>query len=278
MTTMEERARILCVDDEKNVLRAIERLFVDESYEILAATSGEEGLETLSRLSPIPVVISDYRMPAMNGVDFLREVRKRWPDTVRIVLSGYADTAAVVEAINEGQIYKFIPKPWNDDELRVTIANALDRYYLYRKNVQLTEELKRTNEQISALNESLERLVEERVSELLMRNNMLECARDVLDALPVAVLGTDEDGAVILCNGRALELFLGDKGTVLGMDRRDCLPSYLNQVIEKILTKKKFSGHLSIGSRTAIARGVTMVYPDGQEGVVLVFDWERRRG
>ena len=113
--TMEERARILCVDDEPNVLRALERMFLDEEYEILTAPSALEGLQALERIQPVQIVVSDYRMPAMNGVDFLREVCRRWPDTVRIVLSGYADTAAVVAAINDGEIYKFIPKPWNDD-------------------------------------------------------------------------------------------------------------------------------------------------------------------
>ncbi len=73
-------------------------------------------------------------MPNMNGVEFLREVRTRWPDTVRIVLSGYADTASIVSAINEGEIYRFIPKPWNDDDLKVTIANAIERYHLLKKN------------------------------------------------------------------------------------------------------------------------------------------------
>src|SRR5664279_3494055 len=126
---MEEQIRILLVDDEKNVLKALERTFLDEEYEILKASSGIDGLSILESVSPVQVVISDYRMPEMNGVDFLREVCKKWPDTVRIVLSGYADTASIVSAINEGEIYKFISKPWNDDELKVAIANALERYY-----------------------------------------------------------------------------------------------------------------------------------------------------
>src|SRR6266536_904479 len=109
---MDEQIRILFVDDEKNVLRSLERTFLDEDYEILTATTGAEGLAVLQNNSPVQVVISDYRMPEMNGVDFLRKVCNQWPETVRIVPSGYADTASIVSAINEGQIYKFIPKPW----------------------------------------------------------------------------------------------------------------------------------------------------------------------
>ena len=128
---MTENVTILCVDDEANVLKSLKRLFLDEDYEILTAESGSEGLVLLEqRQQPVQVVISDYRMPEMDGVAFFKEVHDRWPDTVRIVLSGYADTAAVVAAINEGQVYRFIPKPWNDDELKVTIAKAVDLYFL----------------------------------------------------------------------------------------------------------------------------------------------------
>ena len=117
---MGEPTRILCVDDEQNVLRSLTRLFLDDPYEILTAASGAEGLLILDQTGTVPVVISDYRMPGMNGVEFLSEVRKWWPETVRIVLSGYADTGAIVSAINEGQIYRFVAKPWNEDELQVT--------------------------------------------------------------------------------------------------------------------------------------------------------------
>jgi len=155
---MDEQIRILLVDDEINVLRALKRTFLDEEYEVLTAPSGSEGLSILRDVSPVQVVVSDYRMPQMNGVDFLREVRRRWPDTVRIVLSGYADTAVVISAINEGEIYKFIAKPWNDDELRIAIINALERYSLNKKNIELTEALSAKIEELKQANATLERL------------------------------------------------------------------------------------------------------------------------
>jgi len=161
-----EKTLILCVDDERNVLRSLERIFLDDDYEILTASSAEEGLRILEDNGPFQVVISDYRMPAMDGVEFLKEVYRRWPDTVRIVLSGYADTAAIVSAINEGRIYKFIPKPWNDNELRVTVANALERYALQKRNRELLAELSRANDE-------LEQKVKQRTSELELRNHAL---------------------------------------------------------------------------------------------------------
>jgi two-component system NtrC family sensor kinase len=106
---MEEEIKILCVDDEPNVFNSVRRLFLDSGYTILAANSARDGLGILED-GDIQIVISDYRMPNINGVEFLRGVCIRWPDTVRIALSGYADTASIVSAINEGEIYRFIPK------------------------------------------------------------------------------------------------------------------------------------------------------------------------
>ncbi|NVN91022.1 MAG: response regulator [Desulfuromonadales bacterium] len=123
-----EPVRILLVDDERNVLRSLERLLLEEEYEIITASSGQEALDVLEHTGPFQLVVSDYRMPAMNGVEFLSEVCRRWPDTERMILSGYADTASIVAAISEGQIYKFIAKPWNDNDLLCIIREALDRY------------------------------------------------------------------------------------------------------------------------------------------------------
>ena len=106
----------------------------------------------------------------MNGVEFLKEVFKQHPESIRIVLSGYADTAAVVAAINEGKIYKFIPKPWNDDELRVTVAKALETFAIHRRNLQLAEELRLKNAELIELNANLEQLVGERTAELRQQN------------------------------------------------------------------------------------------------------------
>lgn len=222
-----EKITILCVDDEKNVLRSLERIFLDDDYEILTATSGEEGLGILESHGPCQVVISDYRMPAMDGVAFLRAVYERWPDTVRIVLSGYADAGAIVAAINDGHIYKFIPKPWNDDELRVTIGNALERHFLQKRNRELVVELARANEE-------LERKVQERTSELELRNRALTFSQCMLDALPVAVVGIDAVGMVVQGSRRAVRIFNKIEGGLLGGDRHEALPEEFNRAIDAL--------------------------------------------
>jgi two-component system NtrC family sensor kinase len=142
-------------------------------------------------------------MPGMSGVDFLREVREQWPETVRIVLSGYADTAAVVSAINEGQIYKFLPKPWNPDELRVTVENALERFFLNRKNKELSQELQAKNEELRILKLSLERIVMEKTEEILLQNRLLSRSQAILDHAPVGVLTADPNGIIVQCNVEA---------------------------------------------------------------------------
>jgi two-component system NtrC family sensor kinase len=209
-------AKILCVDDEPNVLRALRRLFMDEDqFEILTAESGAAGLEILSQEQDIAVVMSDYRMPEMNGVEFLRQVHEKCPKTMRIVLSGYADTASVVEAINVGHIYKFIPKPWNDDELRINVARAVETYFLNEENCRLSAELSERNIELQEINANLENLVQQRTEALELRSFVLQLAQDVLDSIPVVVFGVDDEDLVVQANGCAHKLFAG-KGMLLG--------------------------------------------------------------
>lgn len=124
---------------------------MDDDYEILTAISGEDGLAVLADNSDVQVVVSDFRMPGMNGVEFLRQVCEKYPETVRIVLSGYADTGAVVAAINEGQIYKFVSKPWSDEELRQTVAKAVEAFSLHRQNRALAAELETLKREMALL-------------------------------------------------------------------------------------------------------------------------------
>ncbi len=152
---MSASIKLLCVDDERNVLRALERIFMDDDYEILTAASGEEGLAIFAENPDIQVVIADYRMPGMNGVEFLRQVCEKYPDTVRTVLSGYAETFAVVAAINEGHIFKFIAKPWSDEELRQTVAKAVESFALHRQNKELVTEIAVLRQELAALKRHL---------------------------------------------------------------------------------------------------------------------------
>lgn len=117
---------LLLVDDEIHILSAIKRLLRREGYEILTANSGEEGLAIL-RERTVDVIISDQRMPGMTGIEFLRQAKALHPDTIRLVLSGYTDIDSITNAINEGAIFRFLTKPWDDQQLKTQIAEAFQQ-------------------------------------------------------------------------------------------------------------------------------------------------------
>lgn len=127
---------LLFVDDEPGVLKAMKRLFLDENYAIFLAENSADALKIMER-ETIHLVVTDHRMPGMTGAQLLREIRKNWPETIRIMLTGYADVQSIMGAVNEGSVFKFITKPWNDEDLRLTVSLALQQYALIQENKQL---------------------------------------------------------------------------------------------------------------------------------------------
>ncbi|SEA23124.1 response regulator [Alkalimonas amylolytica] len=118
---------ILLLDDEENILRALRRLLRKDGYTVFIATNAEEAFELLAA-HPIQVVMSDQRMPKMSGTEFLSQVQSMYPETIRMVLSGYADVQSMNKAITEGAIHKFMTKPWDDQQLRAEITHAFQRW------------------------------------------------------------------------------------------------------------------------------------------------------
>ncbi|WP_196139453.1 ATPase, T2SS/T4P/T4SS family [Aliikangiella sp. G2MR2-5] len=145
-----EQYCVLLVDDEPAMLKSLQRCFRRENY---AITLSEEPIEALKLIQNqrFHLVISDFKMPKMNGADFLREVKRISPETVRIMLTGHADTSAVMAAIKDGAVYKFILKPCNNDDLRVTVALALEQYELQKKNAKLEADNKKHQKDLSRL-------------------------------------------------------------------------------------------------------------------------------
>nr|WP_269746264.1 response regulator [Janthinobacterium sp. CG3] len=123
------RETLLIVDDEAQVAAALKRLMRPDGYQILTAATPDEGFRLLA-LHRVQVIICDQRMPLMRGTEFLNKVRQLHPDTIRIVLSGYTALESVIDAINEGQIYRFFTKPWDDDIVRKTVRGAFHQYAL----------------------------------------------------------------------------------------------------------------------------------------------------
>ena len=156
------RYGILAVDDEEAILESLELTLAGE-YRVFTAGSAEEGLEILAR-EDIALVISDQVMPGMNGVEFLEKVIERNPRAIRMMLTGYADMSSLIRAINEGRIYRYIPKPWEPDDLRIAVKRGLEVYELSSENAQLADALAEANERLRAENVYLRREVEARYS------------------------------------------------------------------------------------------------------------------
>lgn len=168
-----EAIKVLFVDDEENVLKSLKRLFLDTDIEILTALSGKEGLNLL-KAGEVSVIVSDQRMPEMGGVEFLEKAAKISPDSVRILLTGYADIEAVVNAINKSGVYRYITKPWNDNDLMIAVLNAAERYSLIKENRRLTELTKKQNEELKKWSSELEVYVQQQTIDLTKQNRELK--------------------------------------------------------------------------------------------------------
>ena len=161
---------ILCVDDEPSILSSLRRLFRTTDYRILTAESGAVALDLLQTES-IDLIISDMRMPEMSGAELLQQVSTRWPSITRLLLTGYADMKATIAAINEGQIQRYIAKPWNDNDIRMIVKDVFERKTLEEQ----LEALKiRQHDELKSLNNSLERKVDERTAELVLASERLK--------------------------------------------------------------------------------------------------------
>jgi len=188
---------LLLVDDEENILSALTRLLRRDGYNILRGNSGKAGLEILKE-NKVGVIVSDQRMPEMTGAEFLGHVKDLYPDTVRIALSGYTDLNSVTDAINDGAIFKFLTKPWDDELLRKNVREAFALYELKYENQRLTEEL-------HIANAKLEHQVEQKTQDASFNLTALHIAQDILEYLPVAVIGVSNDGMVVVANQIALQ-------------------------------------------------------------------------
>ena len=170
---------LLFVDDEVNILKALRRLFRGAEYNVLTAESGAEGLTILEQ-TPIDLVISDMRMPQMNGAEFLTRAAERWPETVRVLLTGYADIESTVEAVNKGRIYCYISKPWEDNELKILVSNAVDQKRLREERQRLFAIIERQNAELKDLNAHLEEKVDRRTEQLKLSLQKIDQAHTLL--------------------------------------------------------------------------------------------------
>ncbi len=173
---------ILLVDDEQSITRSLQRLFRKERYNILTASGGQEALEMLAgRINPVSLIISDQRMPGMTGAVFFEKAKTLAPDAVRFLLTGYSELSDVLDAVNKGEIHRYLTKPWNDEELLFQVRRSLEGFELESENRRLLELTAKQNQELSELNNDLEKKIEARTIEILQKSKALEEANESLE-------------------------------------------------------------------------------------------------
>ncbi|HEU0187884.1 MAG TPA: response regulator [Gallionellaceae bacterium] len=266
---------LLLVDDEENITAALVRLLRRDGYTILRANSGKAGLDLLAQ-NKVGVIISDQRMPEMTGVEFLSRVKELYPDTVRIVLSGYTELNSVTDAINRGAIYKFLTKPWEDDLLRANVEEAFRHHEMKMENARLSRELQQANDKLLEINRELETRVEIKTREVMRNLDVLRVSQEILEHLPVAVVGISVDGMIAIANQKAHQLFAGGGARpMLGEMAADALTA---ELLSFVATEKCA---VEGGKKLVLANGQAMhcwCYPMGEashsKGTVLAIDAE----
>lgn len=214
MLSRRRERTLLLVDDEPSIVSSLKRLFRRDGYRIVTAGSGAEGLQRLTEYE-VDVVLSDQRMPGMTGVEFLRRAKDLYPDTVRLVLSGYTELQSITDAVNEGAIYRFLTKPWDDERLLEHVREAFAHKEMADENKRLATEVVAASEALTQANERLELVLSNQQQQIDLEAARANTARDLLDSLPVALLGVDPHGTIVLTN-QELQRALGAHTPLLG--------------------------------------------------------------
>ncbi|MGA9111161.1 MAG: HD domain-containing phosphohydrolase [Smithella sp.] len=166
---------ILIVDDEESILNSFQRILADEDYEVHTVNNGSEGLNKLrTAQKPYSVIVSDQRMPEMSGVQFFAQAKDIFPDAVRILLTGYADSDAIIDAINKGGVHLYFTKPWREEEILLHIKQSLSKVEILAENKRLVELIKIKNQELIKLNKTLEEKANDRTNDLLAQTEKLK--------------------------------------------------------------------------------------------------------
>jgi FixJ family two-component response regulator len=223
---------LLLVDDEDGILSSLKRLLRREAYQVLTANGGQAGLDELAR-NRVDVIVSDQRMPGMSGVEFLRRAKELYPDTVRMVLSGYSDLQSITDAINEGAIYKFLSKPWDDDILKAEIEQAFRRKALRDENKHLSQQVLAANAELTRVNAQLQEALTAQRQRTEFGEIALASAQEIVNCLPMPLLGVDADGLLVFANAAAARCF----------SRRPLVGAFVAETLPPAATELVAQGH-----------------------------------
>jgi len=156
---MTKENNVLFLDDEESILNSLKRLFINESYGVITTTNYKEALEIIGKEN-IKVVLSDHRMPEIKGTEFLHKVKDKYPHTVRILFTGFAEFSAAEDAINIGEVFRFVSKPWDTNELKMIVNQAISQFDIVKENKEYFEMTRAKNEELEILNKKLKNMYE----------------------------------------------------------------------------------------------------------------------
>ena len=205
---------LLCIDDDSTTLRSLQRLLRGEGYRVLTAGSASEALALLVT-EPVQIALVNQRMPDVNGNDLLQQIKEKYPSIIRLVLSGYAEVSAILESINEGEVYRFLSKPWDSNELKGTLRQSFEHYELQQLNEALFHRNQFQNDTLVRLNSELEAVVEN-------RTYLLRLIQEVVQHIPLPFVALDLSGQIVTANSGFLNQL--ENKTVLWSDINDVFP------------------------------------------------------
>ena len=196
---------VLLVDDEKCVLDSLYRSLKNEPYEIICAQEPEEALDILQE-QEVSLILSDIKMPKMNGIELLKKAAEYSPDSVKMLLSGYSEVDLIVDAINSASVWRYIAKPWNNEDLIMAIKNGIQYYELQQDRRGLLDTLERKNAELEELNSNLEEMVKSRTERINAHVNLLMQLLNGVDIDGFTVAITTEICSLMKADGVSIEL------------------------------------------------------------------------
>lgn len=257
---------ILLIDDEQNVLNALRRLLRKEPYNLFSTNEIKEAFNILESQN-IQLVISDERMPVMSGTTFLQTVKERWPETIRVILSGYADVAVIVESINKGSIFRFLPKPWDDEEMKSNIRQCLNQYDLLQQREELLQQVQDQNISLLKLNSNLEKMVSSRTKSLAF-------AQEILEKFPIPVMGVDAISMLTLKNDAVDKNIPELKLLNPGLSIYNFFPENIQNYFAQIFFEKKriFKESIEIFGRNHVLTIEPLLNLDDVRGFIIILE------
>ena len=257
---------VMFIDDEQNILNSIKRSLRKEPYHLIIMNNATEALDYLKD-HQVEVIISDQRMPEMTGIELFKQIKRQWPQTYRILLSGYTEVDTIIKAINDGEIYKFITKPWNELELKVHIQRALEQFMLQAEVKCMEHTVALQNEELLKLNNQLEA----RASDAVFG---LSTTQELVDDIDAGIILIDSNSMIVNCNKIAKTIFESNQ-SVIGMNYNSLLDIQLCEYINDFNDSNKSHSAFNFQyQKQALQIKLKKQFNPNDPNAILISVWE----